>query len=80
MFDNAHHASLPNYYRLRPTPSKSTVLLSLWRSINPHTEIFYVTVSDQLINHSKKSKEVEENFFDIRSIISVCIYIRISFL
>jgi hypothetical protein len=52
MFDNAHHASLPNYYRIRPTPSKSTVLLTLWRSINPHTEIFYVTVSDQLINHS----------------------------
>jgi hypothetical protein len=50
MFDKAHHTSLPNHYHIRPS-SRSTIL-SVWRTLHPHTHVFYVTVSDQLINQS----------------------------
>ncbi len=50
MFDNPHRTSLPNYYQIRK-PSRSTIL-SIWRALNPNTHVFYVTVSDQLINQS----------------------------
>jgi hypothetical protein len=50
MFDSAHHASLPNYYQIR-SPSRPRIL-SIWRAFNPNRHVFYVTVSDQLINQS----------------------------
>lgn len=52
MFDKRHRGSLPNYYQLRSSSSK-TSLTSFWRSINPYyADIFYVSVSDQLIYQS----------------------------
>jgi hypothetical protein len=50
MFDKPHHTSLPNYYKLRT--STTSPILSLWRTLNPRYNVFYVTVSDQLINQS----------------------------
>ena len=50
MFDKPHHTSLPNYYKSRT--STTAPILSLWRTLNPRYNVFYVTVSDQLINQS----------------------------
>ncbi len=51
MFDKAQHGSLPNYYKSKPPPTSSPVL-SLWRTLIPKPNIFYVSVSDQLINQT----------------------------
>jgi hypothetical protein len=70
MFDKAHHMSLPNYYQIR-TSSRST-LLSVWRTLYPNTNVFYVTVSHQLINQSyseydsyRIEKKKKKKIFDI---------------
>jgi hypothetical protein len=50
MFDKAYHGSLPNYYKSK-SPTTSPVL-SLWRTLKPKPNVFYVSVSDQLINQT----------------------------